>query len=153
MGDMSDATTEVRVAVQWWADQLSGDPSPTHTGNVSSEMLTDLVKSAITKPTGEQVKVFREHLKRALLAMVLTEDWADAVSSGNPQLGSAFRKVSVGYGPDKILDDAMVAAGLPRLTRQVVLPLKTTMWINPGSVSVGLGYNTPAVELDLTPQS
>jgi len=54
----------------------------------------------------------------------------------------------VDYGPDLILKGALEAAGLP-VGAAGPLPLKTCMWIDPGSVKVGLGYNAEPVELEL----
>ncbi len=143
---MSDGKREARTAAQWWADQLAAN-DPQRTGEAMHEAFADYARSKMERPSPEQVEVFRAHLEEAILQMLRepASAWDAALSSGEPNRGGALRTVAVDYNPGGILKDAADAAGVK--TR--LLPVKTCMWINPGQVRVGHGYNAAPVELDL----
>jgi hypothetical protein len=143
----NDGTIEARTAARWWADQLSPQ-SEARNGDATSEMFALAAKAAQAQPTLEQVEIFRAHLEAAIVPYLHSHAWAEAVAD-NPQRGSALRTIGVDYGPDAILGDALEAAGIPARKGTLLLPIKTVMWVNPGQVKVGLGYNAPPVELDL----
>lgn len=145
----TDGTIEARTAARWWANQLGPD-SPARNGDATNEMFALAAKTTQTPPTPEQVETFRAHLEQGIIAMLRDpfKAWDKAVAEG-PQWGSGLRTIGVDYGPDPILGDALEAAGIPARKGTLLLPLKTVMWVNPGQVKVGLGYNAAPIELEL----
>jgi hypothetical protein len=145
---MSDGIREARTAACWWVDQLTGDES-IRTGDAMNEAFAMYARSKQTPPKADQVEAFRAHLEQGIIAMLRDpiNSWEKAVAEG-PQWGSYFRTIAVDYGPDKVLGDALKAAGLPS-GAELLLPLKTVMWVNPGVVKVSAGYGSGEEELDL----
>jgi len=137
---------EVAVAAQWWADQLlkaqaspadrmgAEDDSPMRSA-VALAMLGHM--QAIDRADDPSaIDRFRENLSAALLA------------SRSHLSGTGF---GVAYGPDDILADAAVSAGIK--VGMTTFPWKTVMWISPGSVRVSAGYAAAAVELPLAEEA
>lgn len=145
---MSDGTKEARTAARWWADHLTADQT-IRTGDAMNEAFAMFARSKQTPPTPEQAEAFRESLQHGILAMLRDpmNAWTKAVDQG-PQWGSAFRTIAVDYKPDQLLRDALAAAGLPS-GAQLLLPMKTVMWVNPGIVKVAAGHGQPEEELEL----
>jgi hypothetical protein len=145
----NDGTIEARTAARWWADHLGPD-STARNGDAMNEMFALAAKSTQAQPDPDQVEAFRAHLEQGIIAMLRKpfNAWEKAVADG-PRWGASLRTIGVDYGPDAILGDALEAAGIPARRGTLLLPLKTTMWVNPGQVKVGLGYNAPPVELEL----
>jgi hypothetical protein len=143
---MSNGAFEARAAARWWADQLTAD-EPHRTGDAMSEAFATFARSKTAAPTADQVETFRASLEAAILRMLRGPDssWEAAVAAREPRWGAAFRTVATDYGPEGILKEAAEAAGINTL----LLPVKTCMWVNPGSVRVSHGYNSAEVEVDL----
>lgn len=143
---MSDGTREARTAAQWWADHLTAANEPT-TGDPKLDIFVTYAQSMLLRPTPEQVETFRAHLEAAIIAMINdpANGWVDALRTGEPR-GAAFRKLTVDYKADRILSDSMAAAGIRAM---LLLPMKTSMWISPGIVEVGHGYNAPRADVEL----
>lgn len=134
-------TREVRVAAQWWADRLARRDGVVDLGASDSEAFVLYAQTKIPPVTDAQVELFRLQLEAELRAMIThpMSGWDKAERQG-PRWGAAFRTVSVDYGPCPILGKALAAAGLDEHSSSL-LPLKTTMWVNPGQVMVRHGYN------------
>lgn len=134
----TDGAMEARAAARWWADRLTADEAQ-RTGDGLNEAFADFARSKMPAPSPEQIETFRTHLEARILQMIRSPEscWQDALDTGEPHRGSAFRTIMVDYGPDPILKDAADVAGVKAL----LLPMKTCMWVNPGSVRVSHGYN------------
>lgn len=142
---MSDGTREAQAAAKWWAERIAGDDD-IRTGDAMNDSFATAARDMVKTPDAEQVETFRIHLERGILAEVVTSgSWQNAVEKGDPQWGSVMRTIAVDYGPDPILAEAIEAAGISRLR----LPMKTVMWVNPGSVAVSHGHGVAEVELGL----
>lgn len=142
---MAESRPEVVAAARWWADQLAG-PSEHRIvragepGAVTGALVNAASSLAARQFTAEEVEAFRVALEAELERHMDAHGWAKAVTEG-PLWGSAMRRIGNDYGPDPVLVDAAEAAGL-KLT-MFDLPMKTNMWINPGSVRVSAGYGEP----------
>lgn len=140
---------EVVAAARWWADQLAGPAEhhivrPGEPGAVSGAFVSAASSVAARQFTAEEVEAFRVALEAELERHVDAHGWAKAVAEG-PLWGSAMRCIGNDYGPDPVLADAAQAAGL-KLT-MFDLPMKTAMWINPGSVTVAGGYQAGPAQI------
>jgi hypothetical protein len=139
---------EVAAAAAWWAQQLA-EPATQDVGmRDAAEMLsTGLAQAAAAlgrrEWTAGELAAFEAALAVRLEAHVGNGDCWDP---GCPERGSALRTIGCDYGPDPVLADAADDAGLGRL-RSFDLPMKTVMWINPGRVSVAVGYHGQVVDV------
>lgn len=133
------AGPEVSAAIDWWAQMLGRG-----TADIGNDTLAGAVSAyqATRPPTGDERDRFRESLRGALAAR-----WRDMEENGGfpwdarrPETGGSLRTLSVDYRPDATLTAAVLGAGYP--LSATVLPIKTTMWINPGWVVVRNGYRT-----------
>lgn len=142
---MSDGTKEARAAARWWANRLNGDMVH-RTGDLGIDMFVDFARSKQEIPKTEQIELFKTSLEGRILSMVVDPyfAWEKAVED-DPKRGSALRAIGMDYHPDKILCDALGAAGLHERV-SMLFPLRTVMWINPNEVIISLGGTSP-VEL------
>lgn len=142
---------EARVAAKWWADRLRGDCkmesgspmvrllSPKHAE--STDMIDVLSMLARVKELSpEQIDVFEN-----TLAEIVAGTYCKTWDVNRPKFGSACRTLSVDYGACNQLRAAYQFAGGG--IDVTVFPIKTVMWINPGSVKVRYGYGGDEVEL------
>lgn len=149
--------TEDKVAAKWWADRLrfgakmqSSSPD-TRAISPKDSQTTDMIDifsmlAASREPTltEEQLDEFETILASIIRKRFMKEeDWQKAKE--NPHWGSAFRTLHVDYGACGELRAAYQAVG--GNVGAGVFPIKTTMWINPGSVKVSYGYGSPEEEL------
>jgi hypothetical protein len=143
---------EAKTAARWWADKLRfgckhqvASPSRRSTDTDIIEALTTLAGNKGKHLTPEQIDQFEGALAAIVTKVFIeTDSWQRA--KRDPHWGSAVRTLSVDYGPCDELRAAYQFAGGPfRCTG--VFPLKTMMWINPGSVRVRYGYHAAEVEL------
>jgi hypothetical protein len=141
---------EAIAAAAWWASRLgyaAHDIGSRDPGERQSSEFAFLATGLANRTfTDEQREAFRrelagtieEHLRR----------WESGVHEGawrpeNPQWGSALRSFGCDYHPESVLTDAAERAGIK--IGSLDLPMKTTMWVNPGIVRVGEGYGAGIV--------
>jgi hypothetical protein len=136
------ASPEIYAAVEWWANQLlgpchvdAGDP----TGQI--EAVTMWAQNTRDQPGEHQIERFRIALSALTASMCAATSWLEC----EPMRGSACRTLGVDYGPDATLRCALDFAGIQG--GNLVLPIKTVMWIDPGSVKVRCGYHGGEVVL------
>jgi hypothetical protein len=141
---------EAAIAAEWWASRLNnashdiGDRDADE--REKSEFANFAAALAARQFTDEQIAAFRrelagtveEHLRR----------WETGAFEGawrpeDPQWGSALRSFGCDYHPEPVLKDAAERAGFK--LRGIDLPMKTTMWVNPGRVAVAEGYGAAIV--------
>lgn len=136
MGNDKIVPPEIVAAADWWASRAGstrnkmdnmGDTAETST-ELFPSLLATAMQSRNPEPADEQVILFKESL-----TMQLVELWNG---------GSGWMTLSVDYGPCRILSIAMEAAELT-----TILPWKTTMWIERGSVKVSEGYGAKHVDI------
>jgi hypothetical protein len=143
---------EATTAARWWADKLRfgcnhqvTSPSGRTKDTDIIEALTTLAGNRNKHLTPEQIDQFEAALAAIVTKVFIeTDSWQRA--KRDPHWGSATRTLSVDYGPCDELRAAYQFAGGP-LRSVGVFPLKTVMWINPGSVKVRYGYHAAEVEL------
>lgn len=142
---------EAKVAAKWWADRLRGD-CKMQSGDPMTRLLsprhaeqTDIIDvlsmlSNVRELSSEQIDVFE-----ATLAAIVAETYCKTWDIKNPMFGSACRTLAVDYGAcDELRAAYQYAGGGQHVT---VFPIKTVMWVNPGSVKVRYGYGGKEVEL------
>ncbi|MHC4501835.1 MAG: hypothetical protein ACYTFI_00905 [Planctomycetota bacterium] len=121
------------AAVEWWGSQLERTPKfdngdKSRTGGMAM-VLSMMVHQQLPEVGEKQIAEFKDALKYVLL--------------GDMQITGCMQStVSVDYGPDWFLRAAAQAADIPDGDHR--FPWKTTMWINPGLVTVSCGYAAPA---------
>ncbi len=127
---------ELKVAATWWADQLrqianhdNGDAMC----NAMASWATDKTRRVITD---EQIERFKTELM-CRWAKRNESNW----NPDRPLLGSALRNMATDYAPGGELAEALEVAEIT--PGNLVLPMKTVMWIDPGKVSVSCGYGAP----------
>ena len=133
---------EVTCAAKWWADALFR-PAPQDNGDAfqsgfaTMAMMTVAVRCPMTKAERDQ---FEEFVATRLDCHVVEGGWNRAVH--DPVWGSAVRAIGTDYHPDMLLESALIAAVGSERAQQLSLlwPIKTFMWIDPGSVKVRHGY-------------
>ncbi len=121
---------QIQAAVNWWADKVArpkmdnGDDSPA--GGIGMMLGMLLVKPVAS----EQQEVFKAALSKKLK------------ENGTPWL-------SVDYGPDRLLGEAMEEAGISLHNA----PWKTSMSFYDGKVTVSYGYGAPSVQIYPLPEA
>ena len=116
---------EVDVAVNWWTGHLERACAATRRGGVTRGPAT----------TAAEVVMFREAFRRVLTAY-LRPSWRP----DEPTWAQGTRAFGVVYGPDDVIAVALDKSGIQG---SAWLPIKTTMWIDPGEVRVRVGRHAP----------
>ncbi len=141
---LSSMAHEINAATNWWASKLmrvarfdNGDRSAV--GGMTA-VLAMMVSAKNAVPTEAEIARFKASLHQRLrLRCVAT--WRYDM----PEWGSYQRCVAVDYGPDRILAAACADAGIDNADSR--FPCKTSMWIDPGKVSVSEGYRAEPVTI------
>lgn len=132
---------EFSVAAKWWADQLrrpaDHDAGDRHLNN-SIFLFGLMLKQNFTE---DEISAFQSALERVLTEDFKDDDW----HPDDPIRGGYLRCFGTDYGPGDILERAAESAGI-KLT-SLTFPIKTLMWVNPGSVKVKSGYRAESVEI------
>jgi BTG family protein len=133
---------EIKCAAKWWADRLREDPHQDNGDLFQSALMTGLA-SRIPRPTDEQIQTFEATLAEHIAQQpgFHGESWRPA----DPIWGGAYRGLYVDYHPTVEMETAAKLAGIVGI--RFLLPIKTSMHINPGSVMVGHGYRAPLTEI------
>lgn len=127
---------EIEVAATWWADQLRQVPNHDNGDvmcNAMASWAADRTRHVITE---EQIARFKNELMCRWVKRN-QDNW----SPDKPLLGSALRNLATDYSPAGELAEALEVAEIT--PANLVLPIKTVMWIDPGKVSVSCGYGAP----------
>jgi hypothetical protein len=144
---MSDTAIkpEIKCAAAWWANKLREDPRHDNGDPFQSAFFTAAGR-ARPRPSEEQIRQFEEKLAELI---ALQPGFApDMWDPKDPIRAGAYRGLHVDYHPTKEMEEAAEAAGIKGIG--LLLPIKTNMFINPGSVRVGCGYKAPLVEIYAT---
>ena len=122
----------VELAVRWWVQQIGNcaDGSATLIDPTMQAFLT-VGRMSLRQPTTEQIAIFSETLAAGITALLSDAPWDE----DNPDRGAGLRIVYVDWSLDKLLNDAVQAAGFNSL----LLPFKTMMMINPDRLRVRVG--------------
>lgn len=148
------AGREARTAAKWWADKIRDgfalkDGAEHYAGGLSerSAGLTDILQRKLADHiTPEKVDRYEQELAERIQTEIV-----DAYADPSRTMTSYFAALELGvdYGPSQIHEEALKAADLPG--GMGILPMKTTMWVEPGHVSVGDGYGAAPADLELLP--
>lgn len=134
---------EAVAAADWWAKKLA--ESARHDvgrGAEESSALANSVSALVQRQRSQaEMEAFREALTEEIEQHVSKYSWRPE----EPDFGSAMRAIGVDYGPDPVLADAAEKAGFE--LKILDLPMKTVMWINPGTVKVAEGHSTRPVTI------
>jgi len=125
---------EIEIAVKWWGDQLRAPMVKFDNGDDSLHGFMGQELAALNKKAAPIIPEARIQLFELSLTAIL-KDICDEYPNKS---GGHFRKLSNDYGPDSKLSLACKASEIKCTI--TTFPWKTTMWINPGSVSVSEGY-------------
>lgn len=122
---MNDAIT---AAVAWWMDTLAGTPKQDN-GDAFQSVFAGWAMGNVPSPTPDQLEAFADYLDARLR---------------DPDV-SAYEKNYLGcdYCPGGLLGDAAKHAGINTLR----FPIKTSMWIRDGKVTVRYGYSAPVEQV------
>jgi hypothetical protein len=128
---------EARVGARWWADKIrkgfvadaGARPGDALAHPMSVGLVSTLQRKVAESVTPEKVDAYEMALAGEIQAII-------------DKYGTATY-----FGASESHVKALKAAGLP--TVSVILPWKTTMWVEPGRVSVGDGYGAASVDLPL----
>lgn len=125
---------EIRAAVDWWAERLARNEFQDNGDDYQSVFAT-LVASETDVPNERQLQMFRDILTASIKAKITG---AGSWNVDEPMWGACTegRCIGVDYGPEPLLRDAATSAGIN--TNR--FPIKTCMWISPGTVKVSHGY-------------
>jgi hypothetical protein len=135
---------EIRAAVRWWSEKLAGPHFQDNGANLRDfvglygSLQATMVRQDSPVPSPNQLQAFRIGLAFAIRDAIETQDiWRPY----QPIWGGASegRCISVDYDPDRMLRDCAVKAGISLFR----FPIKTTMWLSPGRVTVACGYRAP----------
>ncbi len=124
---------EIEVATTWWADQLRQVPKHDNGDlmhNALAAWASERTRRVITE---DQIERFRTELVERWVKRN-TGNWRP----GAPGWGSSLRVLATDYAPAGELAEALEAAEITQ--GNLVLPIKTMMWIDPGEVKVSCGY-------------
>lgn len=128
---------EIEAAVQWWCEILSEEPKQDNGDALQSIFITLNSRGAKT-PDEEQVKQFGD-----ILFNLLYHDFNINWDEKCPMRGSGLRCLSVDYAPEGHLETAARKAGIDERR----FPVKTIMWIDPGSITVAVGYGAKPISI------
>jgi hypothetical protein len=143
---------EARIAARWWADKIRDgfalrDGAEPYAGTLAERSggLSDVLQCKLAEHiTPEKVDRYERELAQRVQAEIV-DAYGDPARTMTRYF--AALALSVDYGPSRMHQEALAAAGLP--DGMGMLPLKTTMWVEPGRVSVGDGYAAEPRELPL----
>lgn len=129
---------EAVAAANWWAGKLAAQVRhDVGRGAEPSSALTNSVSALVRRQRADaDIEAFREALADEIDQHVAKYSWRP----DEPDFGSYMRAIINDYGPDEVLTNAAHRVGFELTTFD--LPLKTTMWINPGMVKVAEGHST-----------
>lgn len=129
-----DFAREIGAAVDWWATVLcEGAKRDSGDAKLNSQMrMIESLRPIDPKVDPYKVQSFRDAMTKGLRIQCERHP----ASLDDPQRGSILRVVACDYQPGGVLFDAANLAGIDQ--RQ--FPIKTTMWIDPGAVTVRYGY-------------
>ncbi len=130
---------ELAFAANWWAKTLMSQ-FLNDAGDWQINAVANWTGSVLDKPRPEQAERFRTALI-CLMAARFAETWRE----NEPGWASYYRTVGTDYHPDAILSAALDFAGVTG--GSLTLPIKTLMWVNPGSVIVRPGYHGKEIAL------
>lgn len=144
---------EAKVAADWWATQLrkgatmnsvNQEERLLNPGATRSQELADFLGQLNARKhqnlSDEGIDKFE-----SFLASAIQEFFVETWDESEPNRGSALRTLHVDYAADDMLSATYQAAG--GQIHVNVFPIKTTMWVNPGTVRVRCGYGSNEVEL------
>lgn len=128
---MSDILPEVACAAHWWAECLL-ERSPVDTGDKTADAFWEWGRRYGVIPSPESIEKFEKLAAEKIQEVINRATW----DPGNPLRGGYARLIYCDYHPCDALAEAAKLAGIGELN----FPAKVTMWIDPGSVRVNLGY-------------
>lgn len=126
---------EIEAATTWWAESLRHQPEMDNGDPFQSGLAGMLADRAYIRLTDEQIETFRLWLRAVLQATQAGGGW----DPKQPIFASALRGIYNDYHPDWQLCLAWRRAALPGKPDRR-FPIKTSMRINPGCVTVRVGY-------------
>ncbi len=143
MTEIDKIAPEIVVAVDWWANRAGSNvnkmdnmgDTPREYRTQSDDLASVLAMTIATNrpiPGTAQLAKFKEVLTEQLL-----KEWNH---------DSSYVVLSVDYGPDAILTKALKVSLI-----EVMLPWKTQMWLEHGSVKVSEGYGAKPLVLYPSP--
>jgi BTG family protein len=144
---MSDTAIkpEIKCAAAWWANKLREEPRQDNGDPLQSAFAT---AAALTRRRPNEEQIQRFEAKLAELIALQPGFQPDMWDPNNPTRAGAYRGLHVDYHPPEEMVEAAEAAGIRDI--DLLLPIKTNMFIDPGSVRVGCGYKAPLVEVYAT---
>lgn len=115
----------VKAAIDWWAEAIQ-HPKMDNGEDSLAELMAMLGGSSLAKNFSEnEIKAFRSTLAAKIISEVERHGCI---------------RLSVDYGPDRILSEAGEAAGI---TSEFAYPCKTSMNVSKDEVTVSAGYAAP----------
>ena len=123
---------EIEAAVKWWTDTLRNGAKQDN-GDPMCNMMALFCASTMKPLTDTQLDAFSKELTEQLRTQ-LSKTW----DPSRPTFGSALNTLDCDYGPNAMLSAAAIKAGIA--TCCPPFPMKTCMWIMPGTVEVRYGY-------------
>jgi hypothetical protein len=152
---MMNIFREVAAAAKWWADAMSAADTKQDNGDAGQSAFAALCRGGVAPLSPSEREVFEAALCDEIQRYVIRGDWDRAITE--PGWASSNRTVGVDYGPDRVLSaaaDAVLATITDEGQRRkndarlsLLWPIKTHMWINPGSVMVSHGYRAERVQI------
>jgi hypothetical protein len=144
---MNDTTIkpEIKCAAAWWANKLREEPRQDNGDPLQSAFAT---AAALTRRRPNEEQIQRFEAKLAELIALQPGFQPDMWDTNNPTRASAYRGLHMDYHPTEEMVEAAEAASIRDIN--LLLPIKTNMFIDPGSVRVGCGYKAPLVEIYAT---
>jgi hypothetical protein len=129
---------EVIAAARWWRNAI-GRLGTSGAGEIDAHAI--IVREELPVLPKEKLDKFEAILRERIVAFLGNAIW----NSEQPLFGGVNRIVATDYGPDGTLLAAAEEAGIEKIGS--IFPMKTVMWINPGSVSVAYGYGAQEAEV------
>ncbi|MFK0172629.1 hypothetical protein ACIQU5_27915 [Streptomyces sp. NPDC090306] len=129
------ARPEAVAAAAWWASRLAAGAHTHDVGDRAASDRVSQVAALVVRQRGQaQIERFRDALADLVEEHLARRVWRPQ----EPKLGSGLRVIAIDYVPHPVLTAAAEQAGFQ--LGGLDLPLKTTMWINPGEIRIAEGY-------------
>ena len=127
---------EVKFAAEWWRNELVNFDGWSDTGNAFGDALSSyVINKTKNKVTELQADVFESRLRFHIAKTIKDCGYWDAKDVDH---GSVFRIVRTNYHPCHVLNISLAEAAIEKSWKY--LPKQVVMYINPGEIKVGKGY-------------
>jgi hypothetical protein len=133
-----DLTKESAIAAKWWADRIRH--------GAKQQMLSPMERAQDTTGAMTELMMVRGNMERKPTPSEHADRFEELLAKAIPDIRGGTKILSVDYSPDLTLSKCYKEA-TNGASDYCVFPVKTVMWVRPGSVQVRYGYGAETTTL------